>query len=341
MKQFQRLVLLFFILVCIGSLNLLAQTDSILFNNGNYLTGAVESMDKGILTFSTDYSDDDFTIEWEKIKEIYTVTTFVVVLDNGKELLASLQTSGQEKLMLIPEEGEAREVSIHDVVNLNPISDKFMDRVSANIDIGYSYTKSQNITQLNVRSFVGYEGKRWSTDLGFNSMQSNQDGVEPTKISDGVWNIRYNLIPRLYALFTVNLLSDSEQKLDLRANTQAGAGAYILRSNRAYWGGKAGVNRNVERYVEAGNDRESWEGFLGTEMNLYDIGDLNLLTSAILYPGITEKGRWRSDIRFDLKYDLPYDFYVSTGFTINWDNQPVEGAEALNLIFLAGLGWEW
>ncbi len=323
------------------TLALHAQQDSAIFINDDYITGSVESMDRGIIVFSTDYSDSDFQIEWEKVKEIYTTTIFVVTLTDGTEHIANIRTTSPGRLRILPEEGDPIEVGTEEVVNLNPVNYGFLDRLSANIDVGYSFTKAQNITQLSVRSSVGYEAPQWSTDVSFNTIQSNQDGVDPTKRIDGAINFRYNLPARLYALATVAMLSNTEILLDLRANSQGGLGAYLVRTNSAYWGAKAGINRNFERYTDPVNDRESWEGFLGTELNLYDIGDLSLLTSIMLYPGITEHGRWRSDMSFDIKYEFPMDFYISTGFSLNWDNQPVAGADPTDYVFVAGFGWEW
>ena len=90
------------------------------------------------------------------------------------------------------------------------------------------------------------------------------------------------------------------------------------------------------------------EGFLGTELNLFDIGDLTLLTSIIVYPTIisdesVESGRFRSDFRFDAKYDdiFTKDFYIRAGFTLNYDNRPVEAGKEVDYIFTTGFGWKW
>jgi hypothetical protein len=74
---------------------------------------------------------------------------------------------------------------------------------------------------------------------------------------------------------------------------------------------------------------------------MFDVGDLNLLTNATVYPGITESGRWRVDYKIDVKYDLPLDFYVKLSFSANYDNQPVEGASKTDYVFVTGFGWEW
>jgi hypothetical protein len=63
MKQLLILLSIFFI--C--SFSLLAQKDSLVFTNGNHMTGEIKSMNKGVLVIETDYSDSEFKIEWEKI----------------------------------------------------------------------------------------------------------------------------------------------------------------------------------------------------------------------------------------------------------------------------------
>jgi hypothetical protein len=104
---------------------------------------------------------------------------------------------------------------------------------------------------------------------------------------------------------------------------------------------KAGVSRNIEKYSSATGDRNTWEGVLGAELNLYNSGDLKLLTTAASYPSLTESGRWRVDINVDTKYDLPLDFYIKLAASFNYDNRPAEGASQTDYVFQTGFGWEW
>jgi hypothetical protein len=53
----------------------------------------------------------------------------------------------------------------------------------------------------------------------------------------------------------------------MRMNLQLGVGRFLTRTNQAYWGVKLGVNRNVEQYSSETPDRNSWQGYLGTELN--------------------------------------------------------------------------
>jgi hypothetical protein len=73
---------------------------------------------------------------------------------------------------------------------------------------------------------------------------------------------------------------------------------------------------------------------------MFDVGDLDLLSSFYIFPSLTETGRLRYDFRIDSKYDLPYDFYIKLGLTLNYDNRPaVEGNET-DYVFGFTVGWE-
>ena len=87
--------------------------------------------------------------------------------------------------------------------------------------------------------------------------------------------------------------------------------------------------------------RNSAEAFAGLEINMYDIGDLSLLSSLVVYPSFTDEGRIRSDFMFDLKYDFPLDLYIKLGYTFNYDNQPAEGASDTDYLFQTTVGWDF
>jgi len=42
-----------------------------------------------------------------------------------------------------------------------------------------------------------------------------------------------------------------------------------------------------------------------------------------------------------MKYDLPLDLYIRLGYSLNFDNKPVEGTNNVDYVFTTGFGWEW
>jgi hypothetical protein len=335
-----RVVFVLIILILCSELGF-TQTDSLIFKNGDVMVGEIKSMDRGVVLIATDYSKNDFEVEWENLKKIYTQTRFLITMSNGIKYYGKLTTNDDLQVQILTKSSNTYESRIEDIVFLSPIEDRFIDRISASINIGFDMTKSQNLRSLSSRSSIGYKANKWSTDATFNNLRSSQDNAENIIRTEAELNNRHILPRRFYVITTISSLSNSEQKLDLRMNGQLGLGKFMVRTIRSYWGAKIGFNRNIEQYSSDAEDRYSWEGYLGTELNLYDIGDLNLLIIIMAYPNITDKGRWRSDSKIDLKYDLPFNFYVKTGFSLNYDNRPVEGASATDYILQTGFGWEW
>lgn len=319
----------------------LAQRDSLIFKNGNYIIGEVKQMDRGVVVVETDYSDSDFKIEWSGIAEIFTETAFLLTLSDGRRFNGRLQSTETGRVEILRLEGEAIETTLDTIVFLDSVDETFLSRLYAAIDLGFSFTKARNLRQFNLSVAAGYSARRWGGDVYYSFVSSNQDEVDPIRRGDGGISFRYFLPKDWYALASINFLSSTEQKLNLRSTGKVGIGKYLIHTNQTYWGVAGGFNINHEDYTTNENDRSSLEGFIGSELNMYDVGDLNLLARAIVYPSFTESGRWRVDLGTDVKYDLPYDLYVRFGFNLNYDNRPVEGAGETDYTFQFGVGWEW
>jgi hypothetical protein len=348
-KNIMKKLLFTLLILSIATQMLKAQTDSLVFYNGNYAIGEVKNMNRGVLTFETDYSDSDFKIEWEKIKEIYTVTYFLITTSDGNRYNGHVNTSEVGKIMITTNDNQQVKVNHDDIVWLDDVDKGFWSQLYASIDVGFDMTKANNFSQLSSRITLGYLAERWNLDGTYNTLFSRQDDVADINRTDGGVGYKYFLPKDWYPLVSVNFLSNTEQKLELRTTGKAGFGKFVIHTNRSYWGFSVGANYNNETYfstndtVPAADARQSWEGFLGTELNLFDIGDLNLSTKIFAYPSITEAGRWRTDFNFDARYEMPFDddFYIKLGVTINYDNRPVEGAAETDYILHTGFGWQW
>lgn len=337
--------ILLFANIVFGAFTAFSQNDSLVLINGDVIVGELKSMNKGVAVIETDYSDDDLTIEWDGIKEIYTEASYLVTLSNGDRINGTVKSIGSGMLKITPETGSPVEVQHDNLVYLKSVDKGFWDRVYATIDIGLDMTKANNMTTFTTRSTLGYLANRWSTDFNFNTLFSKQDEADNNRRTDGGLTYKYFLPHDWYLPITLTYLSNTEQKLNARWNGLIGIGKYVIHSNHAYWGFSGGGAYNHENYTpvvdSASEIKSSWEGFVGTELNLFDIGDLDLLTNVKVFPGITEAGRWRADFNFDMKYDLPLDFYIKLGYSLNYDNQPVEGAADVDYVLHTGVGWEW
>lgn len=336
-----KLFLLVFIL-CQAN-HLFAQNDSLVLKNGNTIVGELKEMTKGVTTFKTSYSSSDFKIKWKKVKTIKTQTEFLITVKSGNRYNGSLHGEIGNNISILNAKDTIVKIHHEDIVFLRQVKSSFLSKISASLSVGYNYTKADDLSQFSIRSLLGYRAKRWSLDGKYNDIRSSRKDTEPVKRLEASLNYQYYLKHNWYTVTEISWLSNTEQNLTLRTLGKLGFGNFIIQTNRSYWGIQAGATYNNENYEVEGNtiSNNSAEAFLGTELNLYDIGDLSLLTGVAVYPSLTESGRWRLDYNIDLKYDLPLDLYIKFGFTLNYDNQPVKTASKTDYVFQTMIGWDF
>lgn len=318
----------------------LAQTDSLVMTNGDVLEGEIKSMNKGVLSIETPYSDKDFAIKWIEIKEVYSTTRFLVTLQDGRRFTALLKTNQEGKIAIEDQNGLISETTLDEVVDLVGLKSAFWSRVDASIDLGFSFTKANNLKQGTTQLSGGYLGDKWSTDLFFNVFRSIQDSIEPTRRNEAGINYKFYLQDDWYLMTDINYLSNTEQALRARYTAKVGAGKFLVHSNQSYWAAGGGLSLNVENFTNDTPRRNSAEAYGGTELNLFDTGDLSLFSTLYVYPSLTESGRFRSDFKIDTKYEFANDFYVKFNLTLNYDNRPAITGNETDYVYGISIGWE-
>jgi hypothetical protein len=321
--------------------NAFSQQDSLILKNRNYLVGEIKSMDKGVLVMKTPYSKEDFKIKFLEIEALYSDVLFLISTQSGNRVYGKVSSPELDKIKIEPINGAEQIYPIEDIIYIKPLEQKFFNRINGGIDMGFTLTRARNQRQFTVRSRIGYMTQKWSFDASFNKLSTSQDETENISRGDGALTSIYSLKNEWLVLARIDYLYNTEQLLDLRNNMKLGMGKYLNRTNKMNWTVLGGFSYNVENFSGDITNRKSQEAWVGSEINLFDVGDLSLLSNIFIYPSLSEKDRIRLDYRIDLKYDFPLDFYVKTGFTLNYDNQPAGSSRRGDYILQTTFGWSW
>jgi len=320
----------------------MAQHDSLILKNGDVMVGEIKSMEKGVLTIETPYSKNDFTVEWDKLKKIYSKSHFLITLTDGRRFNGSFQSFGSKDTLRIHNaEGEDVDVRILNIVYLKGVKSDFWSRLTASIDVGTSLTKANNLRQLNISSNFTYLADKWQLNFYYNDLRSKQDSIALTRRTDWGPTFKYFLQNDWFLNTSVTFLSNTEQALDLRTTGKAGAGKYLVHTNKKYFGLGGGLSFNSEKFTNGTPSRKSLEGYAGFELNFFDLENLDLLSDLYVYPSFTESGRWRSEFSLDLKYDLPLDFYIKLGGSVDFDNRPAVVGNQFDYVTSFSIGWDF
>ncbi|MBN4048408.1 DUF481 domain-containing protein [Flavobacteriaceae bacterium AH-315-O20] len=316
--------------------------DSIFLFNNNILVGEIKNMDKSVLTLKTKYSDSNFKIKWQKIVKIKSNRFFVVAMNDGRRFNSSINSIDNKDGKVVIDLGvNIMEENLIDIIYLEPIGKNFLSRLTIDVDFGMTLTKANNLRQITSNIKGTYLANTWKANGYYKTVFSRQDDIADVNRMDSEIAFNYYLKNDWFAQISGVYLSNDDQKLKLRSIYKAGAGYYFIHNNKMSFGASGGLANTKESYLDDTPIKNSAELYLGVGFNKYDIGDLSILTSAILYPSISEKGRYRSDINLDMKYDLPLDLYIKMSLTYNYDNQPIEGASKDDYVYTTSFGWEF
>ena len=93
--------------------------------------------------------------EWDKIVSLEATRQFDVTTSDGRRFLGSL-AAGDPRTLVIREAAGEVSLPTSDVTTITPIGTSFWKKLDGSFDVGFSYTKSSDIAQLNVNSTTVY-----------------------------------------------------------------------------------------------------------------------------------------------------------------------------------------
>ena len=98
-------------------------------------------------------------------------------------------------------------------------------------------------------------------------------------------------------------------------------GKHLIKKNDMVLQISTGLASNSEEYYEneqgqIPNDASNLEGLVKIEFQYFSNNEpeFNIHPYVILYPGLTEWGRFRSDLKIDLKFEIIHNLFFTTTF---------------------------
>ena len=132
------------------------RTDIVFLANGNRITGEVTRLERGRLEFKTD-DVGTLYLEWDNLRSVVTMRTVEVMTADGSLFLGSLGQAADRTIAVVGTEGTVS-LQMPDVTQINAIGTRLLARLDGSIDVGFSYTKSSGVSQLNLNTDTTFAG---------------------------------------------------------------------------------------------------------------------------------------------------------------------------------------
>jgi hypothetical protein len=337
-----RVAALVVLFTAVAALAYAQKTDVVTLRNGDRITGEIKQLDRGRLEFST---DDEGTIyfEWDKIVSVQANRQFEVGTSDGRRFLGSLATDGPRMLVVIGA-ADRTTLSTNDVTLIDPIGRSFWAKLDGSVDIGFSYTKSSNITQLNANSTTTYRQPRSEVRVSGSATLTNtgEDDEADDRAIGQVSYLHYRGT-NLYGAAAGSVESNESLGLLLRTLGAFALGRRLVYTNRAQITAGGGIAVNDERAVDS-DPSQNIEGLLTFRASYYsyDTPKTNIDVGFQYYPSFSDWGRQRIQLDSAFKREFWKDVFFSVNVFDTFDSRPpTVDAEHNDVGVVLSFGWTY
>jgi hypothetical protein len=318
------------------------RSDVVTLANGDRITGEIIRLERGRLEFKTDDAGTLY-LEWDKLVSLVAIRLVEVVTKDGRRFLGRLGPATDRSIVVVDSTGSIPlEMSL--VTLITPIGAGFWSKLDGSIDMGFTYTRSSDLAQLNANWDTIYRKPAFQARLRASSTLT-WNGDESDRDDRGSIEASYHVFPwqRWFVLGAARFDTNESLGLVLRSQGGGAVGPRLINSNRAQLVLGAGLALNHEQGVDVEATRNV-EGLLlfQTAFYTYDRPSTNLDFSLQYYPSLSNTGRHRVQLDAGVKQELWKDFFVAGTVYNSYDSRPPNPtADTNDLGVVLSIGWNY
>jgi hypothetical protein len=318
------------------------RTDVVTLGNGDRITGEIILLERGQLEFKTDDAGTLY-LEWDKLVSLVAARQVEVGTADGRWFLGTL-ARGADRTLAVVVSGQTVSLPMLEVTQVTPIGRSFWSKLDGSIDVGFSYTRSSGVAQLNLNSDTVYRRPAFQGRLSASLTQTEQDDGSggDDRASVDMSYIRYRW--RRWFVGAAGRFENNESLgIELRSQVGFVVGPRLVNSNRAQLALGAGVAVNNEQGVDVEATQNVEAVFLfTTSYYTYDRPKTNIDISLQYYPSLSDPGRHRVQFDAGVKRELWKDFFVSLNGYNSYDNRPPNPTADTNDVgVVLSIGWSY
>lgn len=346
-ERFSQLLLLLLFLTGVCSAR--QRKDVLQFTNGDRITCEIMRLDKGLLYVRLPYARGEVGFDWSQIAQVESAEMFVVADKTGKRYTGTLQEApngneAAEAQVQVTGSSSTQVVPVKEVVEIDRTDTGFWQNLHGDLNGGLNYSKQQSRTQFNFQSNSLFQRTKWSMAANYQANFSGGGNLSSLRNDLQLNSMRQLRSPQNFYMGLAEFLQSDEQHLHLRMTVGGALGHVFVHSDSAFINGYGGVIYNREQYsseATVGRTGDSAEAVFGTQMNVYRFRATDIVTTAQLYPSLTDQGRVRFDLNTSMKLRVAKRLDWTFGFFVNLDSRPPQNLPKSDYGSTSGLSWRY
>jgi putative salt-induced outer membrane protein YdiY len=306
------------------------KADIITMRNGDRLTGQILVMQYGKLSLKTDYLGTA-TIEWLDIARAESPQQFIVEDLRGRHFAGTLVPSeSARQIIVMHADGASIALGLDEIERVYAGETSFFDRMDGSFAVGFDYAKATEISTITGSFDSTYRAPefRWNVTADINSTKDPEQGT----IDRHTLAFTYQWLRQqqrfVYGLAAVE--RNEETGIEARVTLGTGVGKYLKQTSKSEFSATLGAALTREWATGAEGAQENIEGILGANWRIFKFNSptVSMNSSALLFPSLTDSGRYRSNLNVTLRREIIKDFYLDLSFYHSYDSDPPDETAA-------------
>ena len=317
-----------------------AKTDVITVDNGDQLTGAIDSMTAGKLALNTDYAGT-IQIKWRDVHHIDSRYLYEVRLEDGERIYGRFSPSEIAGDLIFYSGGRQRTLLSLDVVEIRSIEEQLADQLDLNLSTTFFADPNSTTLVLSAKGTYDVRGGRTGFQVRVDenkTKSTNEEGTtikQTTKSSNFTlyrefWRDRGNTSAQSYRVLNAIYSSNEALGVDHRGSIGVGVGRYFIQALGHELRMSAGIQgvRETRASCDEQVAPEETEGastpgnsglvtcndaelFVNLQWHLYRFSDRDMDISLVgnAYPSLTDTKRVRGDLNLALNWEIFDNFF--------------------------------
>lgn len=320
--------------------------DVVIMKNGDTFTGEIKGLQYGELIFKSDYMKESVHLDWKRVEVLESKDTYIVALSDGQRITGLIKRArvdgGNKQEFTVSSIDSAREVSPQDVITIDQREASFWNQLTGSVDYGFGFASDNHSTNSSLGAEVAFHTTNNSISVATSSQFDSQANAKDTNRFTFDSQYGRNITTNWLAIGLFTMLKSNQQDLALRTTYGGGFARRLVQTDRTTLLAIGGAAYSHESYFPQTGTRpivDNAEVLAGLKFSTFRFKTMNINSQTLLFPSLTDAGRFRVSSQSNLRIELVRNFYWNFQVYENYDTRPPVNAPKNDLGLTTSIGW--
>ncbi len=330
--------------VAVGCLSVgMVSGDEVLFKSGDRLTGTVQAVAGGKMTFNSAVAGP-MTLNMADIKTFSTDMPVEIALADGAVLQQKVGACADGQVAVLTGAEQPRTVALADIAKINPEKVKWTGVVSAGATFVRGNTKSDTVA-LGAEAARRSENDRVTLGAGYYSAKQRDNTTRDSSTIEDNWFLKgqydYFFTAKFYGYGNLKYEKDRIANLDMRVTPGAGVGYQWIERADLNFSTEAGLAYICEKYTDPDDTREYMAGRLAYHLDKSFNDHVKAFHNLEYLPSLERMDTCLVNTDVGLRAAMTARLSLEAKSQMAYNSQPSEGRDKKDLRYILGVGWNF